>query len=169
MGKTNKRNDMLKKILATFSVVLGCACGTSLSAQQMTGHDARAQSGIQWHTDYNQALQAAQQQQKPIVLFFTGSDWCGWCKKLNQEVFNSPEFAAKAGGKFIFVDVDFPMNKQLSQQVVQQNAMLKQKYNVTGYPTVVVLDANQNVLEVGGYREGGGASYANYLMQFAQK
>lgn len=132
------------------------------------GQAAPSQGKIQWYTDFNQALQVAKQQNKPIVLFFTGSDWCGWCKKINQEVFSSADFASIAGDKFIFVDVDFPRNKQQPQQIMQQNADLKQKYNVTGYPTVIIIDSNQNLLETTGYRPGGGKEYANYLLQFSR-
>lgn len=123
---------------------------------------------IQWYTNYNQAVQEAQRTRLPIILFFTGSDWCGWCKKMQQEIFSSPEFVQSAGNSFIFVEVDFPMNKQLPPEITQQNTQLKQKYGVTGYPTLVILDYNQNFVAESGYRAGGGRAYADYLRQLLQ-
>ncbi len=123
------------------------------------------QSQVSWNTNYNDALQAAQNQNKPLLLFFTGSDWCGWCKKMVQEVFDSPEFAQKVGDDFIFVEVDFPMRAPLSSTLAQQNDMLKQRYGVTGFPTIIILDPNQNFVAESGYRPGGGVAYADYLKQ----
>lgn len=139
------------------------------NSMQGQGGSMQNQGSLQWYTDFNQAVQTAQQQNKPLLLFFSGSDWCGWCKKLESEVFNKPEFASAVGDKFIFVDIDFPMNKQLPAAVTQQNEHLKNQYHVTGYPTVVILDPNLNVLETTGYQQGGAQAYANYLMQFARR
>jgi protein disulfide-isomerase len=126
------------------------------------------QSQIQWQTNYNQAVQEAQKSRRPLLLFFTGSDWCGWCKKMQSEVFSSAEFAQSVGGSFVFVEIDFPMNKQLPADQKQQNEQLKQKYGVTGYPTVIILDSNQNFVAEAGYRPGGGKAYADYLKQLLQ-
>ncbi len=125
-------------------------------------------SQIKWYTNYAQAVQDASKNHKPILLFFTGSDWCGWCKKMHQEVFSSPDFASQVGGSFVFVDVDFPMNQQLPPDIAQQNTQLKQKYGVTGYPTVIILDSNENFIAETGYRPGGGKAYADYLKQLLQ-
>lgn len=118
---------------------------------------------VQWYTNYTQALSVAQRENKPLLLFFTGSDWCGWCKKIDKEVFDTQEFGQSVGGRFVFVKLDFPMNNQLPREEAQQNAMLKQKYGVTGFPTIVVLDSQENFLAETGYRPGGGQAYADYL------
>lgn len=123
---------------------------------------------IKWYKDYAQAAQAAAKEHKPILLFFTGSDWCGWCKKMHQEVFSSPDFSSQMGNSFVFVDVDFPMNQQLPPDLAQQNTQLKQKYGVTGYPTVIILDSQGNFIAETGYRPGGGKAYADYLKQLLQ-
>lgn len=127
-----------------------------------------ASTNINWSTDYGQAVQMAQQSRKPILLFFTGSDWCGWCKKMEQEIFASPEFAQAMGNSFIFVKIDFPMNTKLPPALAEQNNKLKQKYGITGYPTVVILNSSENILGEGGYQAGGGRAYAGYLKQFLQ-
>ncbi len=124
------------------------------------------QNQIQWQTDFQKAAQEAKQQRKPMIVYFTGSDWCGWCKKMDQEIFSTPQFIQEVGSKFVFVKLDFPMNKKLPEDQMQQNAQLKQRYGVTGYPTVVVLDPSGSFVGETGYRAGGGKAYAEFLMQF---
>jgi protein disulfide-isomerase len=123
---------------------------------------------VKWYKDYAQAAQMAAKEHKPILLFFTGSDWCGWCKKMDQEIFSSPDFATLMGNSFVFVEIDFPMNQQLPPDQAQQNTQLKQKYGVTGYPTVIILDSQGNFIAETGYRPGGGKAYADYLKQLMQ-
>ena len=101
-----------------------------------------------------------------MLLFFTGSDWCGWCKKMDKEVFESSAFAQEVGNKFVFVMLDFPMNSKLPEGEQRQNAQLKQRYGVTGYPTVVIVDSKGGFIGETGYRSGGGKAYAQWLEQF---
>jgi protein disulfide-isomerase len=140
-------------------------------SQQQTMMPPQSSSRIEWMTDYNKALALAKQTNKPILLFFTGSDWCGWCKKMVQEIFSSPEFAQAVGSSFIFVEVDFPMNKALPPELVQQNAQLKEENGVTGYPTVIIkkyINNNLTFIAETGYRPGGGKAYADYLNKLLQ-
>ena len=125
-----------------------------------------AHGGLKWHTNYQDAAAMAKKQNKPMLLFFTGSDWCGWCKKLDKEVFMSPEFTDKMANKFVFVELDYPMNSEQPAAIKEQNAQLKQRYGVTGYPTVIILDASGGFIAESGYRAGGGAAYARYLEGF---
>lgn len=126
-------------------------------------------NGLQWYTDYQQATAIAKRDNKPIILFFTGSDWCGWCKKMEKDIFSSPDFIASTRDKFVFVEIDFPMNHTLPSQLAEQNEMLKKKFNVTGYPTVIILDSNQNFLAESEFPSGGARAYAEYLGQFVRK
>ncbi|MCH9609419.1 MAG: Disulfide bond reductase DsbH [Chlamydiales bacterium] len=154
-----------------FSTLLILAITTvNLHAQEEQSPQMQTQgSSIQWFTDYQSAMQMAQKERKPLILYFTGSDWCGWCKKMDSEIFSSPEFTSAVGSKFIFVKLDFPMNQKLPQEEIQQNAQLKQRYGVTGYPTIVIVDASGGFLGQTGYRSGGGKAYANYLDSFLGK
>lgn len=145
---------------------------TCLYAQPQSHQDAssmpqqQAQGRLQWYEDYDRAQQVAAQENKPMLLYFTGSDWCGWCKKMDSEVFSSPAFAQDVGNKFVFVKVDFPMNSKLPEAQMRQNAQLKQRYGVTGYPTVVIVDKQGGFIGETGYRSGGGKAYAEWLEQF---
>lgn len=122
-------------------------------------------SKLNWQTNYDQAVEQAKNQNKHLFLFFTGSDWCGWCHKLENEVLNTSEFAQRVSDKFIFVVLDFPMKTKLDPQLAKQNKELQQKFKVKGYPTVIILDEELRPIETTGYRPGGGKAYADYLMQ----
>lgn len=159
---------MRRFLLTICFSLLTLGIAPALMGQDSTPNQPVQPAQIKWYTNFNQAVQAAQNSRLPLLLFFTGSDWCGWCKKMHQEVFSSPDFAKAAGNNFIFVDIDFPMNTQLPPEQAQQNAQLKQKYGVTGYPTVIILDSNQNFVAETGYRPGGGQAYADYLRQLLQ-
>lgn len=135
----------------------------SPQAQPVVGQPAPSANQVQWFTNYQEAAQKAKAEKKALFLFFTGSDWCGWCKKMESEILAAPDFAALAGNRFVFVMLDFPMNQTLPPDITEQNAQLKQKYGVTGYPTVIILDSNENFVAETGYRSGGGKAYADYL------
>ncbi len=99
---------------------------------------------LTWHTDLNKAISIAQKEKKPIMLFFTGSDWCGWCKRLQNEVFKKPEFVEWAKSNIVLVDVDFPSVNNQTQQVKNQNNMLQQQFGVRGYPTCWFVKPEKN-------------------------
>ena len=84
--------------------------------------------------EMNQAIEISQKTNKPIMLFFTGSDWCGWCKKLVREVYKTPEFSKWAKKNVVLVDVDFPKRTKLSADLTAQNRNLQQMFGVRGYP-----------------------------------
>lgn len=130
-----------------------------ISAQDKKG----AKSELVWFTDANKAGEASNKTKKPIFAFFTGSDWCGWCHRLEREVFAKPEFKAWAAKNVILLELDFPRRKQLSAELMQQNNSLQQAFKVQGYPTIwlfyLTKDAannKQNISALGslGYPEG---------------
>ncbi|MEC9209908.1 MAG: thioredoxin family protein [Bacteroidota bacterium] len=93
------------------------------------------QKELVWHTDVNKAINLSVQSEKPLFLFFTGSDWCGWCKKLVKEVFVKQEFKTWATKNVILVELDFPKRTPISEQLKKQNRELGQMFGVRGYPT----------------------------------
>jgi thiol-disulfide isomerase/thioredoxin len=97
---------------------------------------AQTESNLVWQTDLVKAHELSQATKKPIFAFFTGSDWCGWCKKLQKDVYAKPEFVAWAEKNVILLELDFPRSKQLPQELAQQNNSLQQFFKVTGFPTV---------------------------------
>jgi protein disulfide-isomerase len=89
-----------------------------------------------WLTDYNKAAKISKKSNKPILANFTGSDWCGWCKVLDKEVFSTPEFAKWAKKKVILLKVDFPRRTKLAPELQKQNYALQKAFGVRGYPTI---------------------------------
>jgi protein disulfide-isomerase len=116
-------------ILACF--LLLCVC-SNLWAQESKG-------GLVWQTDMLKANELSKKTGKPIFAFFTGSDWCGWCHKLQKDVFSKPEFIAWAKKNVVLLELDFPRRKQLSPALQQQNMGLQQALQVQGYPTIWLL------------------------------
>src|SRR3954469_19158244 len=74
-----------------------------------------------WQTDFKKAQEQAKTDKKLLLVDFTGSDWCGWCIKLNREVFSKPEFKDYATKNLVLLEVDFPRAKVLPDSVRRQN------------------------------------------------
>lgn len=114
---------------------------------------------IEWLTDFKKALTDAKLSNKFMLLDFTGSDWCGWCMKLDKEVFSTDEFKSYAGNNLICVTLDFPRNISQSDELKAQNNELAEKYRIEGYPTVIILSPQGELVATTGYQEGGAARY----------
>jgi protein disulfide-isomerase len=119
-----------------------------------------------WENDMNKAIHFSIQEQKPLLLFFTGSDWCGWCMRLQKEVFETPEFENWAKNNVVLVELDFPRKIQQSSKIEKQNSELQQLFGVQGYPTVWFVnptynDGKINLEKLGstGYVAGGPSSW----------
>jgi protein disulfide-isomerase len=116
-----------------------------------------------WLTDFEVARQEAAARGVPILANFAGSDWCHWCKKLDQEVLSQGEFLDYARENLVLFLADFPARRKLPEEVRQQNRELQAKYGVQGYPTVLLLDDKGDVLARTGYRPGGAQAYVAHL------
>ena len=108
-----------------------------------------------WLTDWEKAKKLSKATGRPILADFTGSDWCGWCIKLKKEVFDTDEFKTWAKKNVILLELDYPRNKTLPDDLKKQNETLKTKYQIRGYPTVLFLDADEKILAKTGYVKGG--------------
>jgi len=108
-----------------------------------------------WVTDYKKAQEDAKASKKLMLLEFTGSDWCGWCMKLDREVFSTPEFQNYASRNLILVKLDFPRRRPQTEALKKQNEQLAQKYGIQGFPTIIVLNGQGEKVGEFGYMEGG--------------
>ena len=79
---------------------------------------------LKWYTDVKEAVAVSNKESKPLFLFFTGSDWCGWCIRLQKEVFKTTEFEKWAKDKVVLVELDFPKRTDQPQEVKTQNAQI---------------------------------------------
>ncbi len=121
---------------------------------------------LQWMTDLPKAQAKAKAEHKMVMMDFTGSDWCGWCIKLNKEVFSTPEFAAYAEKNLVLVEVDFPNAKKQTSELKAANQALQEKYKIDGYPTIVVLNGEGKKVGETGYIAGGPKPFIEKLNTF---
>lgn len=133
----------------------------------ITGLSLFAEEGM-WLTDFEKAKQKAAEQGVPILADFSGSDWCGWCIKLDKEVFSTETFKEYAAENLVLFLADFPRGKEQSDSVKEQNQKLAEKYGVRGFPTVLLLDENGDVLARTGYQRGGAESYIEHLKEICK-
>ena len=121
---------------------------------------------LSWYDNVDEALKIAQKENKTVLLNFTGSDWCIWCKRLNDEVFSKDEFAEYADKNLVLVKIDFPREKEQTSETKFYNQQLAAQYQVEGYPTIILLRKDGSELGVTGYLEGGAANYVQHLQSF---
>jgi len=114
-------------------------------------------------TDYNAAVNQAKAENKIVLMDFTGSDWCGWCMRLKAEVFDTPEFAAFARANLVMLEVDFPRGKTLSAEQHAANMKLAKRFEIEGYPTIVLVNGAGHAVGQLGYMPGGPSAFINEL------
>lgn len=128
----------MKKTLVLGSLLLFCAVQIAV-AQTKAKPEAKPApkpDTLTWYTDLAKVQQISQKTKKPIFGFFTGSDWCGWCHKLQRDVFAKPEFIKWANEKVVLLELDFPRRKTLPTELAKQNMELQQAFGIQGYPTI---------------------------------
>jgi protein disulfide-isomerase len=130
---------------------------TTSAALTLAASAAFAAEG--WGDNLEKAEAQAKAENKLLLLDFTGSDWCPWCIKLNQEVFSQQQFKDYAAKNLVLLEVDFPQTKPQSAAIKAQNSRLQSKYRIEGYPTVVVLNAQGKKVGELGYQPGGPSAF----------
>jgi len=118
---------------------------------------------LKWSTDLPKALEKAKAEKKLVLVNFTGSDWCGWCIKLDREVFSKDEFAAYAEKSIVPVKIDFPRRVDQPAELKKANRSLQEKYEIRSFPTIIVLDAEGKEIGRLGYRPGGPKAFVEAL------
>ena len=138
----------MKKILLALLFIFG---SYAVEAQELV-----------WNNNLKNSIEISNKTKKPLLLFFTGSDWCGWCIRLQTEVFKTPEFKKWANENVVLVELDFPRRTALAPEITEQNNQLQQFFAVQGYPTVWFINASSidgkvNIDKLGstGYLAGG--------------
>ncbi len=123
-----------------------------------------------WTTDFPAAQEKAKKEDRLVLMDFTGSDWCGWCKKLDKDVFSTTDFQDYAKKNLILVEVDFPSKKKQSDDLKKANQALKEKYAVRGFPTIVLLDKEgKEVWKQVGYLAGGPEAFIGKIEEAKKK
>jgi len=117
-----------------------------------------------WHTDFAKAKAKAVEHDKLLLVEFHGSDWCPPCIALKKEVFSTDAFKEFAKDKFVLVDIDFPRKTKLPEAQMKANGELAEKFRVEGFPTILVMTPEGEVVgrEVG-YSRGGKDEFMAFL------
>jgi len=142
-------------------------CWISILLFTCLGQPAWGQS-LEWLTDFQAAKDKAKSENKLVVLYFTGSDWCPWCQRLKSEALDKSEFADFARANLVLVEADFPRYKAMPQLQHMANLQLQKTYHITGYPTLVVLNENGHEVNRIGFVHGGAPALISKLDRHAK-
>ena len=148
------------------STLIRAAVAVAVLAAVAGPQAASASEG--WTEDVSKAMAQARKEGKDLLMDFTGSDWCGWCIRLDKEVFTKSPFTTEAPKKFVLVKLDFPRNREMPAKVKRQNAQWRDKLGVQGYPTIHLTDAKGRPYAKTGYRGGGPEAYMKHLTELQQ-
>ena len=151
----------MKRIAWILILIVIVSCTRSNKSEEQFAHKTE----LEWFTNLDEAIKIAKEESKPIFVNFTGSDWCGWCFKLRDEVFVQPKFIEFAKSNLILVEIDFPRKKKLDPDVLEYNQKIAQKYNIPGFPTVLLLSSDGSTLLRTGYEAGGPDNYIKNLQK----
>lgn len=149
----------MKRFIVLFSLIFLLSL-TSLVAQEWDVYD--------WEISLEEARARAAAEDKEIMYFFAGSDWCGWCERLIDEVFSQELFRSFEESYVVPVLIDFPRQRELTEEVQARNARLSDEFEVEGYPTIVILSAEGETVFRTGYQRGGAAAYVNHLLPYVR-
>ena len=152
-----KIHTTMKKILFLLLTVFSISCSLVSNSEEPTKL---------WLTDVNQALELSKETGKPIFAFFTGKEWCSWCKKLERQILSKEDFISYAKENLILLELDFPRGKR---NLPQEQINLARKFRIQGYPTVIVMDGETNLLGQTGYENLTAQQYVDNVKKMISK
>tara|TARA_B100000242_G_scaffold286189_1_gene251499 strand:- start:981 stop:1445 length:465 start_codon:yes stop_codon:yes gene_type:complete len=147
-----KLKKTMKKLLFILFTVFSISC-------QINTNSSEKQEKI-WLTDASQAIEESKLSGKPIFAFFTGKEWCSWCKKLERQVLSKEGFINYAKENLVLLELDFPRGKR---NLPQKQIELARKFNIKGYPTVILMDSSTNKIAKTGYESMSPIQYVDHV------
>ncbi len=155
------------RYVSVFTIAL--ACLLNLATQSLSGLPVAATDDESiWQTDVAAAFTQARNEQKDLFLLFTGSDWCPPCIKLEEQILGKPEFATGVDKDFVLVKLDFPQDSELPPELEKQNQQWSDRYGIEGFPTVVLVDTDEQPYAFTGFRDEGPSQYIAHLAELRQ-
>jgi protein disulfide-isomerase len=148
----------LKQISALFVVFIFLF--TSCNNGQSTSN------ALNWEDNLDIAIQQAKKENKAVLVNFTGSDWCIWCKRLSAEVFQQKAFEDYAKESLVLVMLDFPKDVAQSEETQAYNRNLAQKYGIQGFPTILIFNSEGKLAGQTGYLPGGPEKYIENIKSY---
>lgn len=158
---------MLKPLSFLALLFVVTACAQKLPSDLSTDPQPNVPEG--WVTDYAAAVEMAKQEGKPVFVKFTGSDWCGWCIRMDEEILETAAFQSYASENLVRVYADFPRGKPQTDALAEQNRTLAERFGIQGFPTVIVLDSSGQQIGQLGYMRGGPEPFLEALKALLAK
>ena len=157
--------------MKNFKTIAAAILATCLFNASSQASDEVQLEGAQlgrWTMDYTAAAKLAKEKNVPMMLNFTGSDWCGWCKLMDKDVFAKDGWKKYAAKNAVLVTVDFPSDKSIVPgKYVERNEALKNEFGIRGYPTYIVLDSDGETL-LGQLGAGKGMTPEAFIEKFKE-
>ncbi|MCB5252628.1 MAG: thioredoxin family protein [Candidatus Cloacimonadaceae bacterium] len=159
-------------LLLSMVAVLGCtpaenpaddAASKAVGSPEEQALDATEYELGTWTENWDLALSTAKELNRPILVNFTGSDWCVWCVRLVNEVFSKAEFQKYAKENLVLLKLDYPRNISQDAALKKQNDELQKQFGIRGYPTILLVDSAGKEINRTGYQQGGVESYIKHL------
>lgn len=130
------------------------------------GQSSSSTGNLNWTNNLENAIEQAKKENKAVLVNFTGSDWCIWCKRLSAEVFQQKEFEIYAKDNLVLVMLDFPKDIEQTEETKTYNNNLAQKYGVQGFPTILIFNDKGEFVAQTGYQPGGAAKYVEHIKSY---
>lgn len=119
--------------------------------------------GLEWMTNLEEAQRVAMETGKPILMLFTGTDWCHWCIRLRQHILYTDIFREYARQTFVLVMIEFTKRHPQPDDVRTYNHALMERYNIAAFPTILILDQDGKKQAFTTYRPGGPEKFIEHL------
>lgn len=161
-------NKLIIMLLLSMVLIVGCQAEDTemkpaeAEVQMPESAEITYEPGT-WISDYQLALNLSEELSRPVLINFTGSDWCPSCFKLRDEVFVQPEFLDYAKSNLILLTIDFPSKKKLPPAEAQANQALAEQFGIQGFPTILLINSQEDVIAQTGYQQGGAGAYVQHL------
>jgi thioredoxin-related protein len=136
------RNLHFRLLVAAAISVLALGCQKKRAEETSSSSSSPAADKFEWLTDFKRAQQEAKTRNRPLLIQFTGSDWCPPCIQMQKEILDTPEFRSYAAKNFILLELDYPRGKTQPPELAAQNRELAQKFMVEGFPCILVLGSD---------------------------
>lgn len=152
--------------MTALAAVFAAGCGEKKSSDYtINGENAK----MKWYLNLDEAAKIAEKENKPMLVLFTGSDWCPWCMKLHDEILAQPAFEEFAASALVPVYLDFPNGKPQSDAERAANQSAAAKFSVRGYPTIVLLSPDGKEIARTGYQRVSPGQYVEHLKELMKK
>ncbi|TYP97559.1 thioredoxin-like protein [Tenacibaculum adriaticum] len=142
----------MKKLILGLGMFIGVVSFLNAQSTVVSNGDEVEQTKenliqIDWQSTFKEAVKKAKKEHKPILIYFTGSDWCGPCMELDKNLFHTEKFKAYSKENMVLYLADYPRNKDLvTAKNKATNEELSRRYAQTSFPTLIMIDENGNVL-----------------------